>query len=430
MTLRGTVMPQLKRTNRNISSRKKEDDSSWSKAMKSAYAAIFDPTQATVAMVLLLLAEAFLNVFIIRAVKYTEIDWVAYMQEVEGVINGTYDYTLLKGDTGPLVYPGGFVCVYTVLYYLTDLGTNIRLAQYIYMFFYLLTIILVFNIYRKVCKLPPWALVFICAISYRVHSIYVLRLFNDPVAMIFLYSAVNCFLYDRWLAGCVLYSLGVSVKMNILLFAPGLLVLLLKRHNLSTTFLLLSVCALIQVSLGAPFLIENPVGYIMGAFNLGRQFLFKWTVNWRFLSEEIFGSRYFHVSLLAGHLTTLWIFYQARWREIFNFSNIFNSKKKEGVISANDIVRTLFVSNFIGICFSRSLHYQFYVWYFHTLHYLVWDINLPSIYKMLILGTIEMCWNTYPSTVVSSAALHCCHLVILLGLLMSGREPTPETKKE
>lgn len=33
----------------------------------------------------------------------TEIDWVAYMQEVEGVINGTYDYTKLRGDTGPLV---------------------------------------------------------------------------------------------------------------------------------------------------------------------------------------------------------------------------------------------------------------------------------------------------------------------------------------
>ena len=33
----------------------------------------------------------------------TEIDWVAYMQEVEGVLNGTYDYAHLKGDTGPLV---------------------------------------------------------------------------------------------------------------------------------------------------------------------------------------------------------------------------------------------------------------------------------------------------------------------------------------
>lgn len=37
----------------------------------------------------------------------TEIDWVAYMQEVEGVANGTWDYTKLRGDTGPLVYPAG-----------------------------------------------------------------------------------------------------------------------------------------------------------------------------------------------------------------------------------------------------------------------------------------------------------------------------------
>lgn len=34
----------------------------------------------------------------------TEIDWEAYMEEVEGVINGTYDYTKLQGATGPLVY--------------------------------------------------------------------------------------------------------------------------------------------------------------------------------------------------------------------------------------------------------------------------------------------------------------------------------------
>jgi len=26
------------------------------------------------------------------------------MQEVEGVVNGTFDYTKLQGDTGPLVY--------------------------------------------------------------------------------------------------------------------------------------------------------------------------------------------------------------------------------------------------------------------------------------------------------------------------------------
>lgn len=42
----------------------------------------------------------------------TEIDWQAYMQEVEGVLNGTLDYSLLKGDTGPLVYPAGKIYTY------------------------------------------------------------------------------------------------------------------------------------------------------------------------------------------------------------------------------------------------------------------------------------------------------------------------------
>jgi alpha-1,3-mannosyltransferase len=37
----------------------------------------------------------------------TEIDWEAYMQEVEGFLNGTYDYTKLEGATGPLVYVTG-----------------------------------------------------------------------------------------------------------------------------------------------------------------------------------------------------------------------------------------------------------------------------------------------------------------------------------
>ena len=107
---------------------------------------------------------------VIQGVKYTEIDWIAYMQEVEGVLNGTYDYRLehfvfecrkarfvdfysrfvmtlclgkfestnkiglskLRGDTGPLVYPAGFVWIYTILYYVTRWAINwkILVEQY------------------------------------------------------------------------------------------------------------------------------------------------------------------------------------------------------------------------------------------------------------------------------------------------------------
>ncbi|ETE58664.1 Dol-P-Man:Man(5)GlcNAc(2)-PP-Dol alpha-1,3-mannosyltransferase, partial [Ophiophagus hannah] len=74
------------------------------------------------------------------------------MDEVEGVVNGTLDYTQLKGDTGPLVYPAGFVYIFMGLYYATDRGTNIRLAQYFFATLYLATLLLVFRIYSRTNK--------------------------------------------------------------------------------------------------------------------------------------------------------------------------------------------------------------------------------------------------------------------------------------
>ena len=69
-----------------------------------------------------------------------------------------------------------------------------------------------------------------------------------------------------------------------------------------------------QLLLSLPFLMENPLGYMNGAFDLGRQFMFKWTVNWRFLPEWLFLSRSFHLLLLSAHLLTLLLFALRRWK--------------------------------------------------------------------------------------------------------------------
>lgn len=93
----------------------------------------------------------------------------------------------------------------------------------------------------------------------------------------------------------------------------------------------------------------------------------------------------------------------------------------------------MFTSNFIGILFARSLHYQFYSWYFQTLPYLLWQCawtttqkGFKSTSRILIFITIEGCWLTFPSTTNSSWTLFACHLMILLGVF--GNAPAPNYK--
>ena len=48
-------------------------------------------------------------------------------------------------------------------------------------------------------------------------------------------------------------------------------------------------------------------------------------------------------------------------------------------LTPEHIMTTLFGSNFIGILCSRSMHYQYYDWYFHSIPYLLWRTNMPVI---------------------------------------------------
>jgi alpha-1,3-mannosyltransferase len=69
------------------------------------------------------------------------------MEQVTQYISGERDYTLIKGGTGPLVYPAAHVYIYTALYYLTN-GGNILYGQIIFTGLYLGTLALVMACYR------------------------------------------------------------------------------------------------------------------------------------------------------------------------------------------------------------------------------------------------------------------------------------------
>lgn len=94
--------------------------------------------------------------------------------------------------------------------------------QVIFALLYVATQALVMRLYIRSGVMPPWTLALLC-LSKRLHSIFVLRLFNDCWAMMLAYLAANFLIERRSAVAIALFSLAVSVKMNVLLFAPGVL---------------------------------------------------------------------------------------------------------------------------------------------------------------------------------------------------------------
>lgn len=94
-------------------------------------------------------------------------------------------------------------------------------------------------------------------------------------------------------------------------------------------------------------------------------------------------------------------------------------------LSTDYIVYILFISNFVGVIFARTLHYQFYVWYFHQLPWLLWVATaLPIPVKIGVMVAVEVAFNVYPATPHSSLLLQLAHLVLFGGLL-SSKAPSP-----
>lgn len=142
------------------------------------------------------------------------------MQQVSQYVAGERNYMKIHGDTGPLVYPAAHLYIYRILYSLTDGGEDIRLAQYIFIGLYLATLGLVMQCYRQ-AGVPPYIFPLLI-LSKRLHSIFLLRLFNDGFAVFFLFLAIFCYQRRLWTLGSFAYSFGLAVKMSLLLALPAI----------------------------------------------------------------------------------------------------------------------------------------------------------------------------------------------------------------
>jgi alpha-1,3-mannosyltransferase len=71
------------------------------------------------------------------------------MEQIRQYVSGERDYTVIKGGTGPLVYPAAHVYTYTALYHLTNEGEDIFLAQQLFAILYMATLAVVMACYWK-----------------------------------------------------------------------------------------------------------------------------------------------------------------------------------------------------------------------------------------------------------------------------------------
>ncbi|GAA5959653.1 hypothetical protein JCM8115_001280 [Rhodotorula mucilaginosa] len=407
-----------------------------------------------------LLAETLLSAAIVRYVPYTEIDFSTYLQQAQAFMDGERDYALLKGESGPANYPALHIYLYSALSWLTDRSKHLERAQWAFAGIYLATMaVVLFGIYRRNKKIPPWVLPLLC-ISKRLHSIYMLRMFNDCVVMLFVYCALALYMVPasttleserakrqverRWLFGTVLLSCALSIKMSTLLFLPALFYLTFVHFSPLAFAQHLVVLLSTQVLLSYPFLhtSSNRLAYLSQAFDFGRVFEWEFTVNWRWVGQEAFEDPNWGRRLMVVHQVGLMI-WGLKWAEedgdragarmVVNPLRPTERLARGKALTSPRIATIFFCANLTGIVCARSLHPQFYAWFAHQLVWLCFGTGCPfePMHCLVLISLVEYGFSVWPSTVNSSLGLVLSLVIILFGVYYgSSGETLPEREDE
>jgi len=405
-------------------------------------------------MSLFLLADLALTAVILLKVPFTNIDWETYMEQVDLVLAGERDYSRVAGANGPIAYPAGFIYIFGAFRYLR---MPVSTAQVVFGALYLTTTAVILEIYR-LAGTPCWVMG-LCLISKRVHSIFVLRLFNDGIAQLLCYVALLLFIKGRRAVAAAVFSMSVAVKMQAILCLPAVGLCLVMAGGWSVVFPLISLTAVVQLVLGAPFLATNPKAYLSLAFGGPGALQQAWSVNFKFLPAELFFHPHFTTAMLSLHVLLLAWFAHHRWTPggLFDM-RLWRWRPEPPQPTAERWVTIVFSCNFVGIACMRTMHFQYLVWYYHTLPFLAWRFVsfdhagsrwLSKLFRMMVVVgltlTVEACflstttgkvmgpdgreWDTVGvPTIGGSALLTAVHVTLLVLMACGGSAASGQRK--
>jgi len=279
---------------------------------------------------------------------------------------------------------------------------------------------------------PPYVFPLLI-LSKRLHSIFLLRLFNDCFAALALFTAIYFYQRKIFTIGSVAFSFGVGIKMSLLLGAPAIGIILVQVLPFKRAANALFLMAQVQFTLAVPFL-SNARGYLARSFELSRVFLYKWTVNWRFVGEDRFLSREFATALIILHLTLLATFVWTRWSRPSGLSvpalistalNPLPTEIQQQIYldtTPTFIMTAILTSMAVGMLCARSLHYQFYAYIAWSTPFLLWKSGLHPVLIYTVWVAQEWAWNVYPSTDTSSKVVVGCLAVQVMAIWQGTRD--------
>lgn len=293
-------------------------------------------------------------------------------------------------------------------------------------------------------EVPPYIFPLLI-LSKRLHSVFVLRCFNDCFAAFFLWLSIYCFQRRAWTVGALAYTVGLGVKMSLLLVLPAVVVVLFLGRGFKGALRLVWLMVQVQLVLAIPFITTNWTGYLGRAFELSRQFKFEWTVNWRMLGEPLFLSRGFSITLLAFHALVLLVFVTSRWLKIKERSLLgivtyvlwckspFSEQEERAistrVVTPKYTMSAILSANAVGLLFARSLHYQFYAYLAWATPFLLWTA-CPNLLVVVPLWLAqEWAWNVFPSTPLSSSVVVSVLAVTVAMAFVGSKSGPPEYQR-
>lgn len=237
---------------------------------------------------ILLCLEILLDLYFLRHGPLHPIDYPTYLVQTRQIRFGERDYAKVYGPTGPLVYPGGHVIIFSFFERLFGIKGDVNWpgylpAQWIFVALqlghtYVSPLIallidskkVVHQIYKIASPSPQLDCIFFL-LTIRARNLFQNGLFNDPFQTLFSYLGVLFLLKRRFTLSLIFFSLGASVKMSGLLWVPGVATYLISSIGVIETIKNSWAGILVQISVALPFC-GHLWHYIHQSFELDRKF--------------------------------------------------------------------------------------------------------------------------------------------------------------